>query len=202
MPTVTSPAWSPTSTSCRSTRGRRRPPPHLFGVELPSAPDAAAVGAAHLAVEGQPDRHLPGLEPGRAPLPGGVPIFGVDLPCHEAPAPRSVSVDDHARPARRCRSATRRRPKAPSRGAGGQSSHNSEPTLRCDDGRCPGTVMAVDRSWPAVRTARAGVRRRDTGGVVLTGPAGVGKTRTRRGAAARRHHAGRRHAPSGHPATE
>ena len=36
---------------------------------LPPAPDAAAVGPPRLAVEGQPDRHLPGLEPSRTAVP-------------------------------------------------------------------------------------------------------------------------------------
>ena len=36
---------------------------------LPPAPDAPAVGPPRLAVEGQPDRHLPGLEPSRAAVP-------------------------------------------------------------------------------------------------------------------------------------
>ena len=48
---------------------------------LPPAPDAAAVGPARLAVEGQPGRHLPGLEPGRAAVPARRPVFGTDLPC-------------------------------------------------------------------------------------------------------------------------
>ena len=36
---------------------------------LPPAPDAPALGAPHLAVEGQPHRHLPRLEPSRPPVP-------------------------------------------------------------------------------------------------------------------------------------
>ena len=64
-----SPAWSPTSTSCRSRRGR--PGGHrCCSAWLPPAPDAAAVGAAHVAVEGQPGRRLRGLEPGRPAVPG------------------------------------------------------------------------------------------------------------------------------------
>ena len=79
-PTVTSPGWSPTSTSCRSTRGREPTPPQLFGMDFHQHPTLPLWVLHAWLWKDNPTGIFQDWNPAVRQCPPGVPIFGKDLP--------------------------------------------------------------------------------------------------------------------------